>query len=1107
MKIILFYLIICFGFIAYGQNQISKTVSEFWLAVDNNDNITAARKGDSLINVIKELNLPIDTNIAEIRLFTARAYSHLGDYNKSLEYNMQALGIYGKVFGKEHPDYAISLNNIGLDYSNLGDHNKSLEYNLQALEIREKVFGKEHPDYATSLNNIAVNYSHLGDYKKSLEYNMQALEIIEKVFRKHHPSYAVSFNNIASNYSDLGDYKKSLEYNMQALEISKKVFGKDWTNYARSFNNIAVNYSDLGDYKKSLEYNMQALEIREKILGKEHPDYATSLNNIALDYSYLGDYKKALEYNMQALEIIEKVFRKDHPYYAKSLNNIAFDYSYLGDYTKALEFNLMALGIYENALGKEHSSYAMSLNNIAVNYSDLGDYKKSLEFNLIALGVYENTLGKEHSSYAMSLNNIAMNYSDLGDYTKSLEFNLMALGVFENALGKEHRNYAMSLNNIAMNYYSLGNYTKALEFNLIALDIYENTLGKEHSSYAMSLNNIAGNYSNLGDYTKSLEFNLMALGIFENTLGKDHPSYALSLGNIAGDYSNLGDYNKSLENAILSTEVSLTNFKKNKIGLNDRILTEFKRNIESSFIFSTNIFSQSNNHCVELFNQWIEINGMLSNDSKIVQERLMKGKDTSLYKDFETLKLFKLNLNKYNEMTIQEKQNKGINTKALEKQIEDIEMVLSRNSKDFAELNRTMTGLDVLKSLKSNEVLVDFFSCPKYNFNTNKWTDTNQYLVFISDSKNTLVDYIVINDGSQLEQEIFELYQQEVSNQEYKTDLKSAVFYNTFWKPIADKIGDAKTIYVSLGGVYNKINLNTIYNPETEKYLIEEKDIRIVNSARDFVLSKEREKKIYSTNSASLFGFPDYNGNTTVSVDTNDYLASTRDLNQMWLDSLTRGGLKASPLPATKVEVEQIASTFQKQGWSVATYTGGTASETNIKKEQSPRVLHIATHGYFFEDVPMDKSNDRFLGMDRQQVVQDPMLRSGLLFTGANKTLQGEEAKGENGLLSAAEASFLDLRETELVVLSACETGKGEVKNSEGVYGLRRAFADAGAKNTIMSLWKVDDKVTQEFMTLFYDIWLNEKTSIREAFNRTQLEIKAKYPEPYYWGAFILVGE
>jgi CHAT domain-containing protein len=312
---------------------------------------------------------------------------------------------------------------------------------------------------------------------------------------------------------------------------------------------------------------------------------------------------------------------------------------------------------------------------------------------------------------------------------------------------------------------------------------------------------------------------------------------------------------------------------------------------------------------------------------------------------------------------------------------------------------------------------------------------------------------------------------------------------------------------VSLGGVYNNINLNTLYNPETGKYLVEEKDIRIVNNARDFILSKEQTQRTYTSTSTALYGFPDYNGNETITEDTIDYLALTRDLDPLWIDSLTRGGLKAAPLPATKVEVEQIAKSFKENGWQVSEYLGDKASESNIKQEASPRVLHIATHGYFFDDIPTDKNNnERFLGIDRQRVVQDPMLRSGLLFTGANKTLQGEKVEGENGLLSASEASLLNLRGTELVVLSACETGKGEVKNSEGVYGLRKAFSDAGAANTIMSLWKVDDKVTQEFMTRFYDIWLNDRTSIREAFNRTQLEIKAKYPQPYYWGAFVLVG-
>ena len=134
-------------------------------------------------------------------------------------------------------------------------------------------------------------------------------------------------------------------------------------------------------------------------------------------------------------------------------------------------------------------------------------------------------------------------------------------------------------------------------------------------------------------------------------------------------------------------------------------------------------------------------------------------------------------------------------------------------------------------------------------------------------------------------------------------------------------------------------------------------------------------------------------------------------------------------------------------------------------------------------------------------------MRSGLLFTGANNTLKGQELNhGDNGILTAYETSVLNLQNTELVVLSACETGKDEIKNGEGVYGLRKGFVEAGAKHIIMSLWKVDDKVTQEFMTTFYEIWLNG-TNLKEAFTQTQEKIKVKYPQPYYWGAFILVGE
>jgi CHAT domain-containing protein len=1190
MKKLLFLLLIL-NSISANTQTIKEIAQVFWEATDSGNNPIIVEKGEQLINLIEKNNLKIDSTIIRIRLWTALGYSNMGNYIRSRDLNLQTIEISEKVFGKEHPDYAKSLNNLAFNYSQLGDYSKSKELNQQCLIIYEKLFGKEHTNYLRSLNYLALNYSNLGDYSKSKELNEQCLIINEKRYGKEHPDYVRSLNNLASNYSQLGDYSKSKELNEQCLIIYEKLFGRENHNYARSLGNLAFNYSQLGDYSKSKELNEQCLIIYEKLFGKEHPDYVRNLSNLALNYSQLGDYSKSKELNEQCLIIYEKLFGNEHPNFALSLGNLASDYSELGDYSKSKELNEQCLIIYEKLYGKENPDYAISLSNLASSYSKLGDYSKSKELNeqcliiyekllgnehpnfALSLGnlasdysqlgdyskskelnekcliIYEKLFGKEHPSYAASLNSLARNYSELGDYLKSKELNEQCLIFYEKLYGKEHPRYAASLsnlafscyklgdyfkskelneqcliinekilgkdhpyyatvlNNLALNHSKLGDYTKSKELNYECLRIYEIFYGKEHPYYAKSLNNIAWNYTDLGNYNKALDYNLLALKIYEKAVGKEHPDYALSLNNIAANYAKLDDYNNALQFFTQSLDVSINSFSKNKFSLSPAIQSSYKKTIELSIQHLASLSCIESSKISTLHNKWLGINGIIGSDQVQLRRRIELSKDEVLIALFDEIATSQFQLTKYNELTLVERKEKESQIILLEKQITELQSKLNNYSIGFSEMNRIFAYRDEANNLNDNEVLVDIMRFPYYDFKSNIWSDSIKYLVFISSSKDSVADYVYFHKGKELEEINFENYKYQATNVDNKTELKDTSFYNSFWKPIADKIGDAKTIYVSLGGVYNNINLNTLYNPETGKYLLEEKDIRIVNSARDFVLSKEQEKKIYTTNTASLFGFPDFNGNTTVAVDSTDFLASTRDLNSFWLDSLTRGGLKANPLPATKIEVENISLTLKLKGWQVNSYLVENASETNIKKQESPRILHIATHGYFFPDIPIDKENTRFLGMDRQQVVQDPMLRSGLLFTGANRTLKGEESKGENGLLSAAEAALLDLRETELVVLSACETGKGEVKNSEGVYGLRKAFSDAGAKNIIMSLWKVDDKVTQEFMSRFYEIWLNDKTSIREAFNKTQLEIKAKYPEPYYWGAFILVGE
>jgi CHAT domain-containing protein len=253
---------------------------------------------------------------------------------------------------------------------------------------------------------------------------------------------------------------------------------------------------------------------------------------------------------------------------------------------------------------------------------------------------------------------------------------------------------------------------------------------------------------------------------------------------------------------------------------------------------------------------------------------------------------------------------------------------------------------------------------------------------------------------------------------------------------------------------------------------------------------------------ACLFGFPNFEA----PLEQRGLAASrtaNRGVGRAYVLKLNPAAISLSSLPGTQVEVERIGNLLRRNGWEVQMHMQDKAQEETLKESNRPRLLHIATHGYF---------------QSESSTSANPLLQSGLFLSGSANTLNGNTTNvSEDGILTAYEAMNLNLDNTDLVVLSACETGLGEIKNGEGVYGLQRAFKVAGAKTLIMSLWKVDDQATQELMVAFYKHWLGEaapgspnptrQTTKRAAFLKAQKELKAKYPNPYYWGPFVLVGE
>ena len=459
----------------------------------------------------------------------------------------------------------------------------------------------------------------------------------------------------------------------------------------------------------------------------------------------------------------------------------------------------------------------------------------------------------------------------------------------------------------------------------------------------------------------------------------------------------------------------------------------------------------------------------------------------------------------------------------LAQEANQMEQELARRSATLSEANTlaVATWRDVQKALKPGEAAVEI---TRFQFHTGKTFVANRiYIALVLTAQSRFPQLIVLGDSTDLEAAPLTNFRLVVAKTRgvtaepepgapaasEATSVDTSAAYNGFWKPIEPALTGVRRVYVAADGVLSQIPIGLL-SDSTGKLLIEKYQLRCVNSTRDIL----RAQHSATVRSAVLVGNPKFDLTPTVqrTASTPSQPPSSSAATQ---PSVNLSGGPLHPLPGTEVEVTAIEKLLRQSGWQTTLYTGDRALKTSIQKVRGPRVVHIATHGFFLEDQrPPDKS-----GRDVRlnQAADDPMLRSGLFFAGANRTragaapAAGQVADQDDGVLTAYEASQLNLQGTELVVLSACETGLGEQGNGEGVFGLRRALQEAGAESVMMSMWSVPDQETQELMSLFYAKWLGglEKP---EALRQAQLEerevVRKRYGKdlPYYWGAFVLVS-
>jgi CHAT domain-containing protein len=450
-------------------------------------------------------------------------------------------------------------------------------------------------------------------------------------------------------------------------------------------------------------------------------------------------------------------------------------------------------------------------------------------------------------------------------------------------------------------------------------------------------------------------------------------------------------------------------------------------------------------------------------------------------------------------------ENKSSNLKLIEElkyKNREIEKVLSSNTKSKPILNLN----DLNNKIKLGDAYIEIIRInkqTKHSSNkgledvfTKKFTDSISYGAIVI-KKNSTPKFILIDGTNQLEKQYASNFKSKILNKQEDNES-----YHLLFEKIDEELKDVKKIYLVTDGVYNSINIESIYNPNRKKYLLDYLKIQQIQNVRA-ITDEKKEFKVGMNTKTILFGNPDFD--LLIANKKENEFSLERGLDNELLDEI-KTGVKISPLNGTQKEIETLDTILNNSNSTVELFSKANATEDNLKKIQSPDILHIATHGYFLSNDDTSKTKQSIANLFNDNYKNDSYLKSGLLLAGAQNTLNGKQPENSNnGILTSEEAKSLNLKNTELVVLSACETGLGDNLVGEGVIGLQRAFMIAGAKSVIMSLWSVSDEKTQELMTMFYTNWIKNNMSKEEALYQAKIEMKKLYPQPYYWAGFVLL--
>lgn len=971
--------------------------------------------------------------------------------------------------------------------------------------------------------NLMVNAAYRGERVMDEQYLVMArrsVDLAEQYAGPRDLATATSLMHLANLYSRRRDPTESIPNYTRAIEILAELGPEHDQQRAVLLSSEGVAMRNLGRYAEAQQLYEQALVIQESRLGPDHPDLATTYNNLAIVVRRAGDYRRARQLYHKALAIREAHFGPDHEWVAETLNNLATVESHLGAYDESLRLQERSVEIFRITLGEDHQRYWWTRLNLGIAYLEMGDHVGALPICLETLSALQKIYGQEHVETTYALDAVGACYFNDGQYELALDYYLESQRLLEMALGVDNPEAGPTIFQVGRCQAALGHLQLGADTMMNSLAIQEDPVGEDSPDLCDLLHRLAEVHLQLGRPADALGFVRRSQKLLEVSVGTEHPLYAASTLLKAQSLAALGETDRAIGLALAAEKTSRQHLQVTMRVLSEARALDYAANRVQGLDVALSLLP-SGDASPQVAQVW---DAVIQSRAVVLDEFTARNTTLSTQAGPQAVALLDSSLTVRENLANLTLRGPGhLDAAAYIQAMADSRRELDRLDRQLsladvrtgvARRGRETDHTEVANQLPTGSAMVSYVLYHRPVGPPAEARRVNHIMAIVATGLQDPVaielgpakaitqlvkawrDQIVF--GAQIATTVSSRGLVQVSTgspQNLENYLTAATaLRQAVWEPLLPYLANRDRIFIVPTGILHRVNFGAL---PTGSGLFMAEDGPVLHT-----LMTERSLVQLAAQSAVgsgvlAIGDPQFGEPSTKTVPDDS-------------PCIDLTSLRFTPLPHARQEVEQLAAIWRKSGnegqSEITVLTGAAATEQAFKDNIGRHgIIHLATHGFVLD-------NSCGQDMNIPAGLTHALDLAGLALQGANDWAQ-TDAGGEDGILTASEISALDMSAVDWAVLSACDTGLGELTDSgEGVFGLCRAFALAGARTVIVSLWPVGDETARDWMQTLYTAHLIDGMStdraVQAAYRMVLAERRARdlSVHPYYWAGFTAIG-